>query len=62
MAKVDEQEIEKLQKLIEEHGALLTRALTRIEDLEAQIQENQKSIEISKSYRAKKLPGNAPHL
>ncbi len=62
MAKADEQEIEKLQRIIEEHGALLTRALTRIEDLEAQIQENQKSIEISKSYQNKKTHGNTPHL
>jgi hypothetical protein len=62
MAKADEKEIEKLQKLIVEHGALLTRALIRIEDLEAQIQENQKSIEISKSYQNKKTHGNTPNL
>jgi hypothetical protein len=62
MAKADEQEIEKLQKVIQEHAALLTRALTRIEDLEAQIHENQRNIEISKSYRDKKMPGHTPHL
>jgi hypothetical protein len=61
MAKADEQEIEKLQRIIEEHGALLTRALTRIEDLEAQIQENQNNIEISKSYQSKKAAGNTPN-
>jgi hypothetical protein len=62
MAKADEKEIEKLQKLIEKHGDLLTRALTRIQDLEAQIQENQKSIEISKSYQNKKAHGNTPNI
>jgi hypothetical protein len=62
MAKADEQEIEKLRRVIEEHGALLTRALTRIEDLETQIQESQKSIEISKSYQSKKTHGHTPHV
>ena len=62
MAKADEKEIERLQKLIEKHSPLLTRALTRIHDLEAQIQENQKNIDISKSYQNKKPHEHTPHL